>query len=115
MLKAHSYVTVIHDESNMNRSDTIYQAAVDVEVDRLARLTPCELMQLEPESREVNTAEGRIQLTRLIFDGGDHRRIAVVVERPVLLGVAKRKFAGALDVQLRCERLSSDEIGDLYD
>jgi hypothetical protein len=99
----------------MDRLDAIYQNAVDLEIDRLARLSPFELMQLHPESWKVNTEHGIIELAYLILDGDDHRRIAVVAERPVLLGFAKIKFAGALKVQMSCERLPSYEVADLYD
>jgi hypothetical protein len=99
----------------MNLLDAIYQEAVDLEVDRLARLAPCELMQLKPKGWKVNTEQGPIELTYFIFDGEDHRRIAVMASRPALFGFACKKFAGALKVQLRCERLSSDEVADLYD
>jgi hypothetical protein len=99
----------------MDHLDPIYQATVDLELDRLARLSPCELMQLKPKRWKVDTEQGHVELAYSIFDGGDHRRIAVMAERPVLLGLAKRKFAGALKVQLSCERLPSYEVADLYD
>ncbi len=99
----------------MEHLDSIYQATVELEVDRLSRLSPCELMQLEPKSWKVETAQDLVELAYSIFDGGDHRLIAVMAERPVLLGLAKRKFAGALKVQLGCERLSSYEVATLYD
>lgn len=72
-------------------------------------------MQLKPKSWKVDTEQGLVELAYSIFDGGDHRCIAVMAERPVLLGFAKRKFARALKVQLSCERLSSNEVADLYD
>jgi hypothetical protein len=99
----------------MDRLEVIYQNAVNLEVDRLARLSPCELMLIQPKSWKVDTGQGVAELAYLIFDGGDHRRIAVMAERPVLLGFARRKFAGALKVQLSSERLSSYEIAALYD
>jgi hypothetical protein len=58
---------------------------------------------------------GSIELAYLIYDGSDVRQIAVVAERPVVLGLAKRKFAGALKVKLSCERLSSYDVANLYD
>ena len=72
-------------------------------------------MQIKPESWKVDTEQGPIELTYLIFDGEDHRRIAVMASRPAMLGFAYKKFAGALKVQVRCERLSSYEVADLYD
>lgn len=102
-------------EGEMDRLDAIYQETVDLELDRLARLSPCELMQLKPKSWKVDTEQGLVEVVYSIFDGGDHRRIAVMAERPVLLGFAKRKFVGALKVRLGCERLSSYEVADLYD
>ena len=72
-------------------------------------------MQIQPKSWKVDTAQGVVELAYLIFDGGDHRRIAVVTERPALFGFARRKFAGALKVQLSSERLSSYEVAALYD
>lgn len=105
----------IRDEDEMAPLDAIYQNAVDLEIDSLARLSPCELMQIQPKSWKVDTVQGVIELAYLIFDGGDNRRIAVVTERPVLLGFAKRKFVSALKVQLSSERLSSFEVAALYD
>ena len=67
-------------------------------------------MQLKPRSWKVDTEQGLVELTYSTFDGGDHRRSAVMAARPVLLDSAKRKFAGALRVQLSCERLSSYEV-----
>jgi hypothetical protein len=99
----------------MLRLDAVYQETVDLEVDRLARLSPCELMQLHPKCWTVDTGQGVVELAYLISEGSDHRRIAVVAERPVLLGFAKRKFAGALKVQMSTERLSSHQVADLYD
>ncbi|MGK5060369.1 hypothetical protein ACQ4WY_25885 [Janthinobacterium sp. LB2P49] len=99
----------------MDRLDAIYQNAVDLEVDHLARLSPCELMQIQPKSWKVDTEQSVVELAYLIFDGGDHRHIAVMAERPALLGFARRKFAGALKVQLSSERLSSSELAALYD
>jgi hypothetical protein len=98
----------------MDQLDIIYQNAVDREVDRLARCSPCELMQLQPQNWSVDTEQGSIELARSIHDGGDFRQIAIVAERPVMLGFAKRTFAGALKVKLSCERLSTDEVADLY-
>ena len=99
----------------MDPLDAIYQNAVDIEIDNLARLSPCELMQIQPKCWKVDTVQGVVELAYLIFDGGDHRRIAVVTERSVLLGFARRKFAAALKVQLRSERLTSYEVATLYD
>lgn len=99
----------------MDRLDTIYQNAVDLEIDRLARLSPLELMQLNPRSWKVDAEHCLVELAYLILDGDDHRRIAVVAERPFLLGLAKRKFVSALKVQMSCERLSSYEVADVYD
>jgi len=72
-------------------------------------------MQLKPKSWKVDTERGIVELAYLIFDGGDHRRVAVVAQRPVLLGFTKRKFVSALKVRLSCELLSSYETADLYD
>ena len=95
--------------------DAIYQRTVDLEVDRLARLSPCELMQIHPKRWAVDTEQGVVELGYLISDGTDHRRIVVMAERTVLLGFAKRKFVGGLNVQLSTERLSSQEAAALYD
>jgi hypothetical protein len=99
----------------MDRLDIIYQNAVTQEIDRLARLSPCDLMQLEPRSWKVETELVPIELTCKIFDGGDQRLIAILAERPVMLGLAARKFADALEVKLSCERLSSLQVADFYD
>lgn len=98
----------------MDPLDTIYQNAVDLEIDRLARFSPCELMQIQPKTWKVHTALGFVELSYLIFDGGDHRLIAVVTDR-LVLGFARRKFASALRVQLSSERMSNFEVADLYD
>lgn len=98
----------------MDRLGAIYQNVVDQEADRLARLTPCDLTQIQSKRWKVNIEQGVAELGYLIYDGGDHRWIAVTAERPVPLGFARRKFAGALKVQLSTERLSSYEVADLY-
>lgn len=72
-------------------------------------------MQLKAERWKVTTELGIVELAHQIFDDGNLRRIAVVAERPLLLGFGKRKFAGALELKLSCERLSSYQIADLYD
>jgi hypothetical protein len=84
-------------ESEMDELDATYQNAVDQEVDRLARLSPCELMQLKAERWKLTIELGMVELAHQIFDDGNLRRIAVVAERPLLLGFGKRKFAGALN------------------
>lgn len=99
----------------MENLDSICQDAVDQEIDRLARLSPCELMQLTPENRRVDTKLGPAELTYLIFDGGDFRHIAVMIERSNMFGLTKRKFTSALKVKLSFERLSTYEVADLYD
>lgn len=99
----------------MDRLDTLYQNAVDQEVDRLARLSPVELMHLQPKSWQVTTELEVVTLTVFICDGSDHRRIAVVAGRDGFLGFGRRTFVGALRVQLSSERLSSEEAASLYD
>jgi hypothetical protein len=99
----------------MARRDAIFQRTVDLEVDRLARLSPCELMQIHPKRWAVDTAQGVVELVYPISDDTDRRRIVVMAERPVLLGFAKRKFVGALNVRSSAERLSSYEAAALYD
>jgi hypothetical protein len=72
-------------------------------------------MQLKPRIWELDTELGPIELAYLISDYGDVRHVAVMAERSVMLGLAKRKFACALKVKLSFERLSNDEVADLYD
>ena len=98
----------------MDQLDAIYQNAVENEIDRLARFSPCELMQLKSDSWSVDTEQGTIQLVCSIHEDGDVRQIAVVAERPVVLGFARRTYAGALRIKLSCKRLSSDEVAELY-
>lgn len=95
--------------------DSVFQDAVDQEIDRLARLSPCELMQLAPRRWSVETAAGPVNLQYKIDDLGDVRHIAVLADRPVLLGIARRRFAGGLKVELRMTRMSDLEVVDLYD
>jgi hypothetical protein len=72
-------------------------------------------MQLEPGNCVFNTEVGPVEVAYLISDSGDVRHIAVVAELSLILGLAKRKYAGALKVELSMERLSNNEVADLYD
>ena len=109
----HVHIQRYWNDGEMDRLDTMYQSAVDQEIDRLARLSPSQLMQLHPKRWKVTTEQGVIELAYLIADCADHRRIAVMAERPVLLGIGTREFGGAPKVLLRSERLSSAQVAAL--
>lgn len=95
--------------------DSLYQDAVDREIDRLARLSACELMRLEPKSWKVETEFGAMELTCMIHDWGEVRHIAVLADKPVLLGLARKRFVAGIKVTLSYERMSDAEAADLYD
>ena len=88
---------------------------VSREVDRLARLTPCELMRLSPKS-EVITVEGATaKFSQTVADFGDIRHIGVILLIPGTLGCGRQQFQGGIKVQLRSERMSDDEASDIFD
>lgn len=72
-------------------------------------------MQLRPRRWELDTDLGPIELVCQIQEFGDVRYIAVMAERPVMLGLARRRFASALEVKLSTNRLSGDDVAALYD
>ncbi|THC46309.1 hypothetical protein C2862_03625 [Massilia sp. Mn16-1_5] len=99
----------------MKSPDSIYQDAVDSEIDRLARLSPCELMRIEPLSWKLDTECGPVELHCVISDQSDVRHIVVMSERPLMLGMARRRFVAAVEVKLSAERMSNACVSDLYD
>lgn len=94
--------------------DEIFEKAVETEVDRLSRSSPCELMQLEPHEKQVDVEDCKVDLTILIQDFGDRREIGVVATKRLVLG-ACRKFSRGLSLQLKARRLANDEAASLYD
>lgn len=87
---------------------------VSREVDRLARLSPCELMRLEQKREEVSIVGKAAKLFHSVADFGDHRRIGVVLIIPGILGFGERKFQGGIKVELQTERMSDTEAAELF-
>lgn len=87
---------------------------VSREVDRLARLQPCELMQLERKSEELTVAGKAAKLFHSVADFGDHRCIGVILEIPGILRVGERQFQGGVKVELRSQRMSDVEAAELF-
>jgi len=90
-------------------------AFVSKEVDRLARLSPCELMQLTQKGVEVTVADKAAKLFHHIVDFGDTRRIGVILLFPSKLGFGGWQFRGGVRVHLRSERISGAEAAELFD
>lgn len=90
-------------------------AFVSREVDRLARLSPCELMQLTQIGVDVTVADKAAKLFHRIADFGDTRQIGVILLFPSKLGFGGWQFRGGVRVHLRSERISDDEAAELFD
>lgn len=65
---------------------------VSREVDRLARLSPCELMRLTQKSEEATVAGNSAKLIYQISDFGDIRQIGVILLIPSKLGFGGRQI-----------------------
>jgi len=86
--------------------DQLYEQAVSAEADRLGRMTPCELMRIESGTFKVTIESADIELGYAVRDLGDVRHIGVIADRPVLFGLAERRFCAGLIVQLSLRRMS---------
>lgn len=94
--------------------DEIFEKAVETEIDRLARSSPCDLMQLESHEKQVDVEDYKVDVTVLIQDFGDRREIGVLATKRLVLGACK-KFSRGLSLQLKARRLANDEAASLYD
>eukprot|EP01034_Spumella_vulgaris_P040851 gene40851-biopygen34690 len=95
--------------------ETACNDLVSQEVDRLARLTPCDLMQLTCSSAEVSVAGIDARLVRRVADFGSTRHLGVVLLIPGILGFGERRFQGGIKVELLSQRMSDLEAVDLLD
>ena len=95
------------------RIDHTYQKAVDLEIDKLCRLSPCELMALKPLSKTVTIDGIDIPISYHIMDLGEKRNIGVLSERSLMVGV--RKFSSGIEVELKAVRMSDHDAANLYD
>ncbi|MTW10044.1 hypothetical protein GM658_05470 [Pseudoduganella eburnea] len=92
--------------------DQDFQTAVDLEADRLLRLSPCELMQIQNHEVISSVAGGEVSVLIKIIDLGDFRHIGVLAERKYFLGSAR--YARGIKVQLSMQSMDSDEIAKYY-
>ena len=88
---------------------------VSREVDRLARLTPSELMRLSPKSEAITVEGATAKFSQTVADLGDMRHIGVILLIPGILGCGRQQFQGGIKVQLRSERMSDDEACEVFD
>lgn len=94
-------------------TDQDYQGAVDMEADRLLRLTPCELMQIPSEVLSVKFNGQMIDVSLSVRDLGYERHIGILAQRNLVIG--HRKFARGIRVVLESRGMSSDETESFYD
>lgn len=93
--------------------DQDFQTAVDIEADRLLRLTPCDLMQIETHEVVRLVSNHEIPLWVTVRDFGDVRHIGVVAERKFLIGC--RRFSRGIKVHLSMQSMDSRESAENYD
>lgn len=93
--------------------DQLYKDAVDAELDLLARMTPCQLMQLQPAIKTVHSSSVEVEIAYTIADYGDSRNIGVTATRKLLVG--HRKYSGGIVVQLGSRRMTEQEAAERYD
>ena len=93
--------------------DQNYQNAVDLEIDSLARLSSCELMNLTNHEKIISIGKDRIKINFLIQDFGDIRHIGVIASQKLLVGT--RNFAAGITIELNSKRMSKKEVAELYD
>jgi len=94
-------------------TDADFQGAVDIEADRLLRLTPCELMQIPSGVVSVPINGQLIDVLLSVRDLGDERHIGILAKRNLPLG--HRKFARGIRIVLELQIMTSEETGSLYD
>ncbi|XLZ70595.1 hypothetical protein ABT364_01130 [Massilia sp. SR12] len=94
-------------------TDADFQGAVDIEADRLLRLTPCELMQVPTGVVSVPFNGQVIDVSLSVRDLGDERHIGILAQRNLPLG--HRKFARGIRVVFESKSMTSEETGSLYD
>jgi len=69
---------------------------VSREVDRLARLSPCELIQLVRKSEDITVGGRAAKIFHTVADFDDSRCIGAVLLVPGMLGFGQRKFQGGI-------------------
>ncbi len=94
-------------------NDENYQGAVDMEADRLMRLTPCELMQLTSGITSVQFNGQTVEVYLSVLDLGSERHVGVLAQRNFVVG--HRKFARGIRVKLESSDMTPSEVVDLYD
>ena len=75
-------------------TDKHFQEVVELE---LARMVPCELMKLQPQTKKVNSGGTEVEITYHILDLGDTRHIGVLASRDLLVGY--QKYSAGITVQ----------------
>ena len=98
---------------SISMTDADFQGAVDLEADRLLRLTPCELMQIRSGVVSVPFNGQMIDVSLNVRDLGCERHIGVLARRNLIIG--HRKFSRGIRIELELKNMTSEETESLYD
>ncbi len=94
-------------------NDADYQGAVDLEADRLMRLTPCELMKIPSGVVSVPFNGQLIDVSLRVCDFGVERHIGVLAQKNLAIG--HRKFVRGIRIMLESKGMTPEETGSIYD
>jgi hypothetical protein len=94
-------------------SDADFQGAVDLEADRLMRMTSCELMQISSGEVPVQWNGKTISVFLHVRDFGAERHIGILAHRDLVIG--HRKFSRGVKIKLESESMTEEEAASLYD
>jgi hypothetical protein len=94
-------------------SDADFQGAVDLEADRLLRMTSCELMQISSGEVPVQWNGKTINVFLHIRDFGAERHIGILACRDLVIG--HRKFSRGVKIKLETTSMTEEEAASLYD
>ncbi len=93
--------------------DTLFQSAVDLEADRLARLSPYELMVLRNQEKLISIEGQEVRVSVYVQDFSEERHIGVIAIRKRVIGEAK--FFAGLKVACAMVRMTNNEAAGYYD
>jgi len=95
--------------------DMYIQVAVDSVVDKLCRMSPCELMHIEDYSSSILAGNKEVEVYVFVHDFQDERHIGVVATKKLPL-FGERRFVGGIEVKLQQpRRLKNEEAATRYD
>ncbi len=91
----------------------LFQKAVESIEDRFTRLSPCELMVMQPHEiiELIHGVEMKVNI--LITDLNCERNIGIVASKKIIIG--ERKFIKGIKIKLSMNRMDEKETLGLYD